>query len=249
MSKKRLFSVLALCAVSSVTVAAISGCHAEAKFGNPEPKAAPPPPPPAPPPPAPAPAPVTLASKPVFKAIGKAKIVNNEIQIPGKIQFDLDKSTIKETPETQDVLNTLANVMKENPQITKVRVEGHTDDKGALDHNNKLSQERADSVATWLAGKGVDKSRVATIGFGPSKPLVANDSEPHREQNRRTEFKIWEVDGKPTDAAKADASSTPATGSTAAAPAASGTAATKTAAPAGTGTTATPTSATTAPKK
>lgn len=211
---KQRFSVFALCAVGLLG-GVISGCHAEAKLGNSEPKAATPPPPP---PPAPPPPPVEAApAKPklaVMKLVGKAKIVNNEIQIPGKIQFDTDKATIKDTAETQEIVTTLAQVLKENPQITKVRIEGHTDDKGTVDHNNKLSQGRADAVATYLTSQGIDKSRLATVGFGPSKPLVANDSDAHREQNRRTEFKIWEIDGKPTDAAKADTTATTPAGAT-----------------------------------
>lgn len=204
MSKTRLFPLIALCTVGLLG-SVVGGCHAEAKIGNPEPKVAPPPPPPpAPPPPAPEPKPVAL------KSFGKARIVNNEIQIPGKIQFDLDKATIKENKETTEILDTLQKVMTDNPQITKVRIEGHTDDKGTLEHNQKLSQERADSVMAWLAGKGVDKARMTTVGFGPSKPQVPNDNDAHREQNRRTEFKIWEMDGKPTDAAKADAANPPA---------------------------------------
>ncbi|MCL2724550.1 MAG: OmpA family protein [Polyangiaceae bacterium] len=190
MSKKRLFPIVVLCTVGVLGTVSV-GCGGESKpAAEPVAQPAPPPPPPHHP-------------RRQFKAIGRAKIVNNEIQIPGKIQFDLDKATIKETAETHEILDTLFQEMRDNPQITKLHIEGHTDDKGTVAYNNKLSQDRADAVANWLVSKGIDRSRIVTVGMGPSKPLVPNDSEQNRELNRRTEFKIWEIDGEPTEAAKA----------------------------------------------
>jgi len=187
------------------------GCHAEAKVGSTTPSATPPPPPPPDPPkPPPPPDPPKPAEKPALKAMGKAKIVGNQIQVPGKIHFALDKATIDESKqETKDVLDSILKTLQENPQITKVRIEGNTDDKGTLEHNAKLSQDRADAVSNWLVGKGIDKGRLATVGFGPKHTLVPNDSEEHREQNRRVDFTIWEMDGKATDAQKNAATSDP----------------------------------------
>ena len=201
MSKKLVFPLVAVFSMGVAASFAGCSCGAEAKIGDNQAKAPEPPPPPPAPEPPPPPAPEPKATTPI-KAVGKAKVVNDEIQIPGKIQFEFEKATIKNTPETQDILKTLAEVMKENPQITKLRIEGHTDDSGASDFNHKLSQARAEAVAEWLAKNGVDQSRLATVGLGEEHPLVPNDSKEHREQNRRTEFKVWEVDGKPTDVAK-----------------------------------------------
>lgn len=202
MSKKRV--LLAVCCVGLLAAFNV-GCSASAKIGTPEVKAAmPEPPPPAPePPPPPPPEP----AKPVaIKAVGKAKVENNEIKIPGKIQFDFDKATLKDTKETKEILQTVADVMKENKAITKLRIEGHTDDKGGTEHNVKLSQDRAQAVADWLTTKGgVEKDRVTTIGFGEARPMAPNDNDPNREKNRRTEFKVWQVEGKDTDVVAADA--------------------------------------------
>jgi hypothetical protein len=107
--------------------------------------------------------------------------------------------------------------MKENAHITKLRVEGHTDDQGGKDHNQKLSQERADSVIAWLVKAGVDKGRLDGKGWGEERALVKNDTPASREQNRRVEFKLWELEGKATDAQKNDASFTPAAGTATAA--------------------------------
>ena len=234
MSKKVIFPLVAVFALS-VGVGAM-GCHAEAHVGNAEPKAATPPPPEPPPPPPPAssappPAPPPPAEKPI-KTTGKAKIENGHIRIPGKIHFDTDKATLKDDKETKEILETVAQVMKENTQLTKVHIEGHTDSSGDKAHNQKLSQDRADTVAKWLAEKGgIDKARLDTKGWGPDRPIKTNDTPEHKEENRRVDFKIWEVDGKPTDLQKNDDKWTPPAGVTvpgaAATPAAAGSAAPK----------------------
>ena len=203
MSKKVLFPLIA---VFSLGVAAGSlGCRAEAKIGNAEPKAATPPPPPAPEPPTEEPKPIEAKPVTPIKAIGKAKIENNEIKIPGKVHFETDKATIKEDKETKEILQTVADVMKENPQITKLRIDGHTDDSGSSEHNHKLSQARAEAIIEWLAKNGVDKSRLEGKGWGEEHPVAKNDTKENKEQNRRVEFKLWELDKTPTDAAKAEA--------------------------------------------
>lgn len=197
MSKKVVFPLLAIC---SLTFAAGSiGCKAsgEAKFGVGENQAAAEPAPePAPPPPAePAPPPEVKAAD-VVKPLGKAKIEGDEIKIPGKIKFDFNKSAIKEDADTKEILKTVAEMLKENPKITKLRVEGHTDDKGTTEFNHKLGQARAEAVVAWLEKHGVEKGRLEAKGLGEEHPLVANDTDANREQNRRVEFHIWELEGK-----------------------------------------------------
>jgi outer membrane protein OmpA-like peptidoglycan-associated protein len=151
-------------------------------------------------------------------------MVGNQIKIPGEVEFDSGKSKIKETPATTDILNTLAGVMKDNTSVTKLRVEGHTDNVGKDADNQKLSQDRADAVAAWLAAHGVDKTRIHTVGFGSTKPIADNKTDAGKQLNRRVMYHVEEIDGKP---APEDATST--------APAASGSATTTTAAPAASG--------------
>lgn len=136
---------------------------------------------------APAPAPPPPAPMPV---------VGEQLTLPEQIEFEFDEARIKQTPRTLAALQELADIMKKNPQITKLRIEGHTDSRGKAKHNEKLSKARADAVAQWLAQHDVEQSRLVTFGFGAKRPLVANDSEAHRAQNRRTEYYVEEVDGK-----------------------------------------------------
>ena len=209
---------LNLLVVSMVTLGlagAVSGCEAHAQVGTPAP--ATPPPPPAPPAPAPVAAAPAPPPPPVFKpptSVGKAKIEGTHVKIPGELEFDVDKATLKDTAGTKDILNTLVEFMAQNPTVTKLRIEGHTDNTGTPEHNMKLSQERADAVAAWLALHGVDKSRLVTKGYGQTIPLEKNDSAEHKAMNRRTVFHIAELNGAPVPASEANAAAAGVTGPT-----------------------------------
>ena len=218
MSKRLVFPALALVAMSLGASFNGCSCSGEAKVGNMEAKAPEPPPPPPPPAPPPAPAPDPVPVKQI-KSVGKATLEGNKVKIPGDIEFDVDKATIKNTPQTTDVLTTLAQFMKENPTVTKLRVEGHTDNTGKDDHNKKLSDDRAAAVAKWLGANGIDGSRVKSVGFGASRPLVTNDTPEHKAMNRRTAFHVEEIDGKvvPDDSGATAGGTTPPADPTAAA--------------------------------
>lgn len=123
------------------------------------------------------------------------------IALPDQIEFELDEARIKQTPKTFETLEKLADVMKKNPKITKLRIEGHTDDIGRAKHNDKLSKARADAVAKWLVQHDVEEKRLVTVGHGARRPLVRNDSDAHRAQNRRTEYYVEELDGTKVDVA------------------------------------------------
>jgi outer membrane protein OmpA-like peptidoglycan-associated protein len=76
--------------------------------------------------------------------------------------------------------------------LKKVRIEGHTDNKGSKEVNLKLSQDRASSVADWLVKAGIDRSRLETAGYGDTRPVALNTTAKGRELNRRVEFLIIE---------------------------------------------------------
>ncbi|MFH1005735.1 MAG: OmpA family protein [Bacteroidota bacterium] len=110
------------------------------------------------------------------------------------ILFDYDKSDIKKefTFELDKVVNFLKNTNKK----AKIEVAGHTDSKGSENYNLALSKRRANAVAVYLSSKGIDKSRMKTIGYGESKPIAVNenpdgsDNPEGRTKNRRTEIVI-----------------------------------------------------------
>ncbi len=111
----------------------------------------------------------------------------------------MGKATIKNTPANDELLATLVETLKDSPAVTKLRIEGYTDNKGNAALNITLSQNRANAVAAYLTAHGIDQSRITAQGFGMANPLVPNDNADHMAMNRRTEFHIAEIDGKPAN--------------------------------------------------
>jgi outer membrane protein OmpA-like peptidoglycan-associated protein len=115
-------------------------------------------------------------------------LTESNIAIMDKVQFETGKATL--LPASHVLLDEVAKMLKDNPQVELISVEGHTDSTGSADFNRKLSQQRAESVAKYLASKGVKASRMEPKGFGPDRPIADNETEQGREANRRVEFNI-----------------------------------------------------------
>jgi outer membrane protein OmpA-like peptidoglycan-associated protein len=113
---------------------------------------------------------------------------SSEIEIMKQVEFEYDKATI--APKSYPILDEVVRLMKANPEIKLVSIEGHTDNKGGLEYNDNLSTMRANSVRDYLVNHGIDKNRLAAKGFGMRKPLASNDTEQGRARNRRVEFHI-----------------------------------------------------------
>jgi outer membrane protein OmpA-like peptidoglycan-associated protein len=101
--------------------------------------------------------------------------------------FDFDKATLQ--PASYVDLDRAAEWLKANPGVV-VEVAGHTDNVGARDYNKRLSQNRADAVVQYLVGKGIAANRMRASGYGMEQPLVSNETEDGRAQNRRVEFRV-----------------------------------------------------------
>ncbi len=101
--------------------------------------------------------------------------------------FDFDKSTLQRDSYVD--LDRAAEWLKSNPGVS-IEVAGHTDNVGARDYNKKLSQGRAEAVVQYLVGKGIASSRMRASGYGMEQPLLTNDTEEGRTQNRRVEFRV-----------------------------------------------------------
>lgn len=102
------------------------------------------------------------------------------------ITFAFNKSDI--TPESEKILMGALKTLQIHTEIV-VEISGHTDNVGSNAYNQKLSQRRADAVKAWLVGKGIDASRITSVGYGEEHPRVANDTEDNMRLNRRIEFK------------------------------------------------------------
>jgi len=91
--------------------------------------------------------------------------------------------------ESKYELNKLVDFLKKNSTL-KIELDGHTDNVGDKKANLVLSQNRAKAVCDYLIANGIAKERLTYKGFGDTMPVVLNDSDEHRQMNRRTEFKV-----------------------------------------------------------
>ena len=130
---------------------------------------------------------VTLRKKPTTSHVTLGR---SEIIIKGTIHFGTDNAELR--PDGEQLLDEVADVLAKHPEIKRIRVEGHTDNRGNAEHNLQLSKARAASVVAYLVKSGVDPSRLESEGFGSTQPLVPNMTPAQRAKNRRVAFKILE---------------------------------------------------------
>ena len=123
----------------------------------------------------------------------RVEVRDNKIVINEKVQFEFNSAKILEV--SHSLLDEVAKVIKENPQIKKLRVEGHASSEGSDDYNLKLSDKRANAVMKYLTkNAGIETGMISAKGYGEAQPIASNDTEDGREKNRRVEFTILEQD-------------------------------------------------------
>lgn len=110
-----------------------------------------------------------------------------KLTMPSGVTFATNSSAL--SPNAVSSLNTVADVLTQYPETT-ITVAGHTDNTGNDRINNPLSQQRAQSVAGYLNGRGVAANRISTVGYGSRSPIADNSTEAGRAQNRRVEILI-----------------------------------------------------------
>jgi len=103
------------------------------------------------------------------------------------VLFDTGKYTLK--PAAREKMAKVAGILLAYPGL-KIQVEGHTDSVGSDEYNQKLSQQRADSVRDYLTGQSVPNGMITSVGFGEGQPVATNDTAAGRQQNRRVELVV-----------------------------------------------------------
>jgi len=141
----------------------------------------------------------------------KAIVTGNQIKILDQVKFKSASSRILPGQESADVLMAVRAILVDQPNIKKVRVEGHTDSVGDARSNRKLSAGRAAAVVKWLVDHGIDRDRLEAQGFGPDRPIAPNVSPAGRRENRRVEFHLVDMAAAEPAAAAAPAQTPPAT--------------------------------------
>ncbi len=130
--------------------------------------------------PAPVPEPAPVPPPPPPPAPMKEKVT-----ISLNVEFDTSKAIVKD--KYYDEIKRVADFMKQYPDSTAA-IEGHTDNVGKEAYNQKLSENRANSVRQYLIDKfGIDGSRLTAAGYGPNKPIASNDTAEGRQKNRRVD--------------------------------------------------------------
>lgn len=103
------------------------------------------------------------------------------------IFFETDKAELKE--ESNLELEKLLNILTVHSKM-EIEISGHTDNVGSDDYNLNLSQQRTETVVSWLTERGIDANRLVAKGYGEASPVASNETEKGRQLNRRVEFKI-----------------------------------------------------------
>lgn len=124
----------------------------------------------------------------------KSVVPIDKIQIHAKVYFEQGSTALGK--ESQVVLRSVADTLRQVRPITLVRVEGHTDYREEDKH--RLSLARAEAVKRFLVGKGrVAAKRLTVAGYGDTRPVATNQTEAGRALNRRVSFWIVTIHGKP----------------------------------------------------
>lgn len=117
-------------------------------------------------------------------------VSGKEIKLKQQVHFQHDSAEI--LPDSQAILEELAEVMVKRADIKSVEVQGHTDNTGEAGYNLRLSQSRAQAVVDFLGKLGVDPTRMVAKGYGQEKPLGPNTTDAGRAKNRRVQIMITE---------------------------------------------------------
>ncbi len=128
-----------------------------------------------------------------------AFVSQGQIKITEQVKFATGSARI--LADSDKLMSAVFKILSDHPEIKLVRIEGHTDNTGSAALNKTLSGQRAASVVAWLTLHGVDKSRLASEGFGSERPIDTNATVEGKANNRRVEFHIDKTEGAPPPAA------------------------------------------------
>ncbi len=136
------------------------------------------------------------STTPAPKKTPLAVVREKKIEINQKIRFETGSDAL--VGGSLPILDAVSVIMRDNQEIAKIRIEGHTDSRGEADFNKRLSEDRAESVANYLLKSGVDAGRLETVGHGEEVPVADNSNPQGRAKNRRVDFVILERVSKAT---------------------------------------------------
>jgi len=142
-------------------------------------------------PPPPAPTLTVVARDPPMlfsRTLELARIEEDHVELLAPVLFARARDVL--LPQSRAVLDAAVSVLEKHPELSLVRIEGHTDGHGKTDYNLGLSKRRAKAVRLYLMKHGIGADRLESEGFGSSRPIASNDGAEGRARNRRVEMLI-----------------------------------------------------------
>jgi outer membrane protein OmpA-like peptidoglycan-associated protein len=176
-----------------VAVAALSACSfsASVKAGGEANAAEEPPPPETPAATEPTPEPEAQPAK------AKVKVNGAKLELETSIAFEPGSAAFLPGSGSEAALAEMKTYLEQNPRVTRLRIEGHTNNTRAPDASLQLSGQRAQAVKQWLRSNGIHEGRLLAVGFGDTQPVASNADAAGQAENERIAFRIAELDGKP----------------------------------------------------
>lgn len=136
------------------------------------------------------------------------ELQGDALKLPGPVVFEVGTDKIE--PDSEDALNEALDFLTAKPDITTMRIEGHSDNDGPEGRNQTLTEQRAMAVARWLIARGVSCGRLVPVGFGSTKPIAPNDTPENKAQNRRITFANAALRNRPIGGRPLDGGGKPA---------------------------------------
>lgn len=131
------------------------------------------------------------------RAKANVKVNGAKLEVPGEIVFQPDSAVLAPGAGNEAVLAEVKAYLEQSPRVTRLRIEGHTNNTRPTDQSLELSGKRALAVKNWLRESGIHDGRLLAVGFGDALPVASNGDPAGQAQNERIAFRIAELDGKP----------------------------------------------------
>lgn len=136
-------------------------------------------------------------SPPPAAALLPVRIVGDRLELGTSPTFATGKDQLLPSPENDSYVATVVDYLTRHPEVTKLRIEVHTDSLGASEYNLRMSQDRADRLTGAIVERGIATGRLHPVGYGKTQPIAPNSTAEGRASNRRVELHVEEVSGAP----------------------------------------------------
>jgi OOP family OmpA-OmpF porin len=127
----------------------------------------------------------------------KVKVNGAKLEIPGEVVFQPDSATLAGDASNEAVLTEVKAYLQQSPRVTRLRIEGHTNNVRPAEQSLARGGEGALAGKNRLRENGIHEGRLLAVGFGDTQPVASNADPAGQAQNERIAFRIAELDGKP----------------------------------------------------